>query len=162
MAERLLIGSATGRQPAWVQAVRRFSEAGSYGIGWVVLFAVVVTWREGVVPALVAAGLVLGTLAANTVVKQLVRRPRPVSNSAGHRPRTYSMPSAHTSMAVVGAATMSTVLPGLVALWIAVAVALAASRVLLGMHYVSDVLAGAAFGTALALLVAVPVMHAVL
>ena len=160
-SRRVLIDLPDGTQPQWVRALRRFSEAGSYGIGWIALFAVVVTWREGITAAAVAAACVVGTLATNTVIKQVVRRRRPRVNAAGQQPSTYSMPSAHTSMAVVGAAVMCTVVPQLAALWVAVAVALAVSRVMLGMHYIADIVVGALYGLAIAVVAAVPSMHAV-
>lgn len=162
LSRRILVVDGAGVQPVWVSVLRRFSEAGSYGVGWVVLFAVVVTWRDGVLPAVVAAACVLGMLTVNSMVKQRIRRPRPTLNAAGHQPSTYSMPSAHTSMAVVGAAVMTTVVSALWWLWVVVAIALAVSRVMLGMHYLADIVVGALFGLLVALLVAVPLMHAAL
>ncbi len=131
------------------RAVIRISETGSYGIGWIVLFAVVAVLGAGWQQALVAAGSVVVALLVNSLVKLVVRRPRPVS-PVGQAPSSWSFPSAHTTMAVVGAACMTVLLPALTALWVAVAVVLAASRVLLGVHYVGDVLAGALLGLALA------------
>lgn len=140
-------------------AVRRISQTGSYGVGWIVLFAVVATWLQGPLAAFVAAACVVGTLGANTIIKQSVKRPRPASRAFDHQPTTYSMPSAHTAMAVVGAATMSVIAPQAWWLWWAWAIVLAISRVLLGMHYVADVLVGALFGAALAVIVAVPLVQ---
>lgn len=152
---------ADGSPRPWVVPLRRFSEAGSYGIGWIVLFALVGVLSDGIARGIVAAACVVGTLALNTVVKHLIRRPRPVTKAIDHAPTTYSMPSAHTSMAMVGAATMSVIVPELTGLWWAVAVGLAVSRVLLGMHYLADVLAGAVFGILLGVLVAAPLVESV-
>lgn len=152
---------ADGAPRRWLVVLRRFSEAGSYGVGWIVLFGVVGVLGDGFARGLAAAACVVATLALNTVVKNVIRRPRPIAKAIAHAPTTYSMPSAHTSMAMVGAATISVIVPQLAPLWWGIAVALAASRVLLGMHYLADVLAGALFGLLLGLLVAAPLVEAV-
>lgn len=160
ISRRLFADPATGRHAVWLAATHRISQTGSYGIGWVALFAVVVTVLEGWQLAALAAACVLGTLLVNTGIKLLVRRPRPrYDNPVGERPRTFSMPSAHTSMAVVGASSMTLVAPKATVLWCAWAVVLAASRIVLGMHYVGDVVCGVLLGLALGLLVAVPLLQ---
>jgi undecaprenyl-diphosphatase len=150
--------AADGHVRTWVRILRRFSEAGSYGIGWVVAFAVVgvtsSSWQAG----LAAAVSVVAMLVLNTIVKQIIKRPRPATRAIDHAPHSYSMPSAHTSMAMVGAATMSVLVPELTLLWWAVALCLAVSRVVLGMHYLGDVLVGALFGAVLGLTVAAPLV----
>jgi undecaprenyl-diphosphatase len=150
-----------GSPRRWLIFLRRFSEAGSYGVGWIVMFGVVGVLSDGIVPGLAAAGLVVAMLGTNTIIKNIIRRPRPVARAIAHAPTTYSMPSAHTSMAMVGAASMGVIQPHFAALWWAVAAGLAASRVLLGMHYLFDILAGAALGLACGILVAAPIVQAV-
>jgi undecaprenyl-diphosphatase len=150
---------ADGSPRPWLVLLRRFSEAGSYGIGWVVLFAVVGVLVDGLKPGIVAAGCVVGMLFCNTLVKKLIRRPRPEKRAIDHKPGSYSMPSAHTSMAMVGACTMQVIVPDLTVLWWTIALGLAVSRVLLGMHYLADVLAGMLLGIACGLLVAVPLVE---
>jgi membrane-associated phospholipid phosphatase len=152
---------ADGTPRRWLVFLRRFSEAGSYGVGWIALFAIVGILGDGIARGLVAAACVVGMLAVNTLVKHLIRRPRPIARAIAHAPTTYSMPSAHTSMAMVGAATMQVIVPDQAPLWWSVAAALAASRVLLGMHYLADILAGVAFGLACGLLLAAPLVQAV-
>jgi membrane-associated phospholipid phosphatase len=100
-----------------------------------------------------AVKIVLATLVANTVVKQTVRRARPVLEEelpaltpvlSG---RSY--PSAHSSTSFAGARALSAA--GLPAPPLyAVAVAMALSRPYLGVHYPSDIVAGAALGDAMA------------
>lgn len=159
ISARLLMRPENGSGRMAMVAVRRISQTGSYGVGWVLLFAIVATWLEGWRVAAAAACCVLATLVLNTGVKLVVRRPRPGVRSFGDQPTTYSMPSAHTSMAIVGATAMTMIEPGLAALWWGWALVLAVSRVLLGMHYLGDVIAGAAFGILVACLAAVPVLH---
>jgi undecaprenyl-diphosphatase len=110
-------------------------------------------WR-GAVLVVVAR---LGELASATAVKDLLARPRPtllnpVDNGAG-----YSFPSGHAAgAAAVYGALVVLVLPRaarwaralLLAAGALLICAVAASRVLLGVHYPSDVAAGAALGLA--------------
>ncbi|HEX6654485.1 MAG TPA: phosphatase PAP2 family protein [Thermoleophilaceae bacterium] len=100
-----------------------------------------------------AIEIVLVTLALNTAVKYAVRRTRPVLEEelpaltpvlSG---RSY--PSAHASTSFAGARALASAgLPG--APLRAVAVAMALSRPYLGVHYPSDVVAGAFLGDAVA------------
>jgi membrane-associated phospholipid phosphatase len=100
-----------------------------------------------------ALKIVLATLMANTIVKQTVRRARPVLEAelpaltpvlSG---RSY--PSAHSSTSFAGARALSAAGMPAPPLY-AVAVAMALSRPYLGVHYPSDIVAGAALGDAMA------------
>jgi undecaprenyl-diphosphatase len=142
-----------------VAILHRISQTGSYGVGWVVLFGVVVTAIAGPLAAAVAAACVLGTLVLNTVIKKIFRRPRPSVHALVHAPSSWSMPSAHTSMAMVGAVCMTQVAPAWWPVWWGWAVILGVSRVVLGAHFLGDVLAGAALGLMVGLLVAGPAMQ---
>jgi undecaprenyl-diphosphatase len=65
-------------------------------------------------------------------------------------PDQFSFPSGHTITAFAVAVSLSSFYPELAAGLFFCAVSVATSRVLLGMHFLSDVLAGAAIGTLLA------------
>jgi undecaprenyl-diphosphatase len=65
-------------------------------------------------------------------------------------PDQFSFPSGHTITAFAVALSLSRWNPELAAGLLFCAVSIAASRVLLGMHFLSDVLAGAAIGAVLA------------
>ncbi len=65
-------------------------------------------------------------------------------------PDQFSFPSGHTITAFAVAVTLSLFYPELAPGLLFCAVSVAASRILLGMHFLSDVLAGAAIGTLLA------------
>jgi undecaprenyl-diphosphatase len=68
-------------------------------------------------------------------------------------PDQFSFPSGHTITAFAVAISLSGFYPGLAAGLLFCAISIAASRILLGMHFLSDVLAGATIGTGLALVV---------
>jgi membrane-associated phospholipid phosphatase len=94
---------------------------------------------------------VSGAYALNYVVKLLVRRPRP--ELPGLPPLTptvsrLSFPSAHATTSFAAARAYRGLVPG-VAVYGAAAL-FAVSRPYLGVHYPSDVLAGAALGTLVA------------
>jgi undecaprenyl-diphosphatase len=64
-------------------------------------------------------------------------------------PDQFSFPSGHTITAFAVAVSLSLFYPALLAGLFFCAVSVAASRVLLGMHFLSDVVAGAAIGSIL-------------
>ena len=67
-------------------------------------------------------------------------------------PDQFSFPSGHTITAFAVAVSLSMFYPGLAIGLLFCAVSVALSRILLGMHFLSDVLAGAAIGAVLAYL----------
>jgi membrane-associated phospholipid phosphatase len=156
--ERLLVGLRTwGHTPSRERAVARFSRLGEHAGIWLAIGAAGAAldrprrgrWER-------AAGTVAATYALNTAIKLVVRRRRP--RLAGLPPLTatptkFSFPSAHASTSFAAAllyARLGTDAPALYAL----ASGLSLSRLYLGVHYPSDVLAGAALGTAIAAIVA--------
>ena len=89
------------------------------------------------------------------MIKLAVRRPRPVLEGLpplGGAPSSLSFPSAHATSSFAVATAMTRVEP-IAALAFILAAALALGRPYLGMHYPSDVLAGALLGVALGLIV---------
>ena len=64
-------------------------------------------------------------------------------------PDQFSFPSGHTMTAFAVATSLSLFYPTLVIGLLFCALSIAASRILLGMHFLSDVVAGALIGTAL-------------
>ncbi|MCW3039087.1 MAG: phosphatase family protein, partial [Solirubrobacterales bacterium] len=88
---------------------------------------------------------------ANTALKQVFRRRRPVFAGLPaliSTPTRLSFPSAHASSSFAAAAAFAPLVgPAAVPLRVG-AGAMALSRVYLGVHYPTDILAGAALGTA--------------
>jgi undecaprenyl-diphosphatase len=65
-------------------------------------------------------------------------------------PDQFSFPSGHTITAFAVSVSFSRFYPDITAALLFCAISVAASRIILGMHFLSDVLAGAAIGTLLA------------
>jgi undecaprenyl-diphosphatase len=94
-------------------------------------------------------------IALNYVIKLIVKRPRPVLEGLpplGGAPSSLSFPSAHATSSFAVATAMTRV-DAWGALAFVLAIALSLGRPYLGMHYPSDVLAGAVLGVALGLIV---------
>lgn len=151
--ERLLrIARTRGHgDPRVERAVARFSQLGEHGGVWLAIGAV--GWaldRPRAEHWSRAVGTVAATYALNTAVKLAVRRRRPelpgLPPLAG-TPTQLSFPSAHASTSFAAARLYARLgLPAPVLYGLAVKLSL--SRLYLGVHYPSDVLAGAALGTA--------------
>ncbi len=105
-----------------------------------------------------ALSLALGveSLIVNQGIKRLFRRERPTT-SGDHRfdvrtPSTSSFPSGHASSATFAAVILTTYSGFPVAvLWIAIAVVVALSRVVVRIHHLSDIVGGIVTGAALSI-----------
>jgi membrane-associated phospholipid phosphatase len=125
-----------------------YTTAGNQGIGWVAL---------GLTQPrpLRTATAVWGTLAANFAVKLAVARERPAAAEAMIAlPPSSSFPSSHAAMSTAAAIVLSRSRPQLAPLWAALAAAMCLSRLYVGAHHPSDVVAGVALGAATGGLVA--------
>lgn len=99
----------------------------------------------------VALALLLASALADYVVKPIVHRERPfVATPAvaviGGRPHDASFPSGHVTNAFAAALTLTRLVPGGAAGWWVLAIAIAYSRVYVGVHYPADVIGGAILG----------------
>lgn len=153
--ERLLRVTRTwGHTPAAERKVARFSLLGEHAGVWLVLGAAESLRSSGERRSrwARATGAVAGTYAANTALKLVVRRVRPELPdlpALTSTPTRFSFPSAHSSTSFAGALAYSRAGFPATPLY-ALAVGLALSRLYLGVHYPSDVLAGALLGLAIA------------
>jgi undecaprenyl-diphosphatase len=145
-----------GHSPGVERAAKALGKAGNNGGIWVVLCLVVLAATDSNGEAwFVCALLAPIAIALNYVVKLIVKRPRPVLEGLpplGGAPSSLSFPSAHATSSFAVATAMTRVDP-LGGLAFVLAFALALGRPYLGMHYPSDVLAGALLGVALGLIV---------
>ena len=126
------------------------------GIIWYVLMlAFALSGPQG---AIVAAQMALAGLVGTALYRQLKHRlvrERPFISYSGIHLGTapldrYSFPSGHTLHAASFTLIATTHVPELAPLLVPFALLVAASRVVLGLHYPTDVLAGAAIGMTLA------------
>lgn len=137
-----------GAKPVVVKAARGLSHFGEHALGWVAV--------AGVGAALdkprrrrwagVAVGA-LGAHAASIVIKRVVRRPRPNDPSVQvnvSTPSKLSFPSSHATSTTAAAVLLGR-LTGLPLPAVLVPPMLL-SRLVLGVHYPTDVLAGSALG----------------
>ena len=105
---------------------------------------------------LIAAAVAPAAVGVNYAVKIAVGRERPLLE--GHpplarAPSKLSFPSAHATSSVAGATALARVGPGSRPALYALAAGICVSRPYLGMHYPSDVIAGALLGAVLGRLV---------
>ena len=139
------------RTPATVAYARRYSRLGEHSAGWLVLGALGVLadgrrrsrWTRATLS--VAAAYVV-----STSIKLAVGRRRPVIEDLPHlmaTPTGLSFPSSHATSSFAAARAFGALLPA--PPLYGAALAMAASRLYLGVHYPSDVAAGAALGTVL-------------
>jgi membrane-associated phospholipid phosphatase len=149
----LRLARTRGHSPGAERAVARFSRLGEHAAIWLAIGfagrALDPARREGWRRATAAVG---GAYVANTAIKLAVRRRRPdlpdLPPLTG-TPTGLSFPSAHAASSFAGALAYSRLgLPA--APLYGLASSLALSRLYLGVHYPSDVLAGAMLGTAVA------------
>ena len=126
---------------------------GDAGMMWILLgvalFLFASTRKRGIIMLSVLAA---SAAVNNLLIKNLVMRPRPYAvlpelEVLVTKLSSYSFPSGHACSSFA-AATALTILFGRRGAWSFIpAVIISISRVYLGMHYLSDVLCGAVFGT---------------
>lgn len=136
--------------PAATKAARTLSHFGEHDLGWMAVAATgaaVDAKRRRLWVALGAGTFVAH--AASVVIKRIVRRPRPTDERIAigvKTPSKLSFPSSHATNTGAAAVVLSEV-TGKKWPWTLVPVMMV-SRNVLGVHYPTDTLAGAALGAA--------------
>lgn len=137
-------------------AAKFFGKLGEHGQVWFaigIVLAIADPDHRG--EWLLCAFLGPAMIVVNFAIKLIVRRRRPVLEGLpplGGAPSSLSFPSAHASSSFACATAMTRVAPEAAVLFLLAAV-ISAGRPYLGMHYPSDVLAGAVLGVGVGLAV---------
>jgi membrane-associated phospholipid phosphatase len=145
-----------GHSPGLEAAAQALGKAGNNALIWVILnLALAAVDWERHEQWLICAVLGPLCIGLNYVLKLAVKRPRPVLEGLpplGGAPSSLSFPSAHAVSSFAVAVAMFRVDPATAAALL-VAAAISIGRPYLGMHYPSDVAAGAFIGVAIGLIV---------
>jgi PAP2 superfamily len=145
------VQGALGRPPV-VRVARGMSHFGEHAAGWLAMGAIgALVDRKRRREWIAATAAVAVAHGASVGVKRVVRRPRPddprVHVHVG-TPSRLSFPSAHATSTTAAAVLFGALLRKPLAA--ALVPSMAISRMVLGVHYPTDVLAGSALGAAVA------------
>lgn len=142
--------------PAWFRIWMLGASRGGDGWLWYAMLLLLALFGGGdrfraVSAAVISTGAGVGIF---VLVKQLFRRKRPCDlgpHAWAHLlpPDQFSFPSGHTITAFSMATSLMKFYPDLTGILLFCAISIALSRLMLGMHFLTDVLAGAAIGIGL-------------
>lgn len=157
--ERHLEHWIVGQRVSWLDwFFIDLSWIGSLGAIWLAIGALaMVVWRRPSIFVSVLVAVAVSDLLAEAG-KLVVQRHRPFETQIGPRSNAHSFPSGHTATSFAAATVLSVYAPRWRVPFFLLATAIGLSRIYNGMHYPTDVLAGAVLGvlTALLLLAGVP------
>jgi undecaprenyl-diphosphatase len=147
-------------QLARISGVRRYFAVSSRlgdGLAWYALLVLlpVILGPSALQPVVHMAGTSLAAIVAYKAIKLALGRERPFAALSAVEALVpaldrYSFPSGHTMHAVAFSVMVAQYYPALLVVVLPFALSVALSRVVLGLHYPTDVLAGAALGAAIA------------
>lgn len=125
---------------------------GSYGLVWLAIaLLLTLAWRRPSVLVMVAVADGAGELVAD-LGKLIVPRHRPFEHQLGPHSSSHSFPSGHTTTSFACATVLAAYVPRWRVPLFVLAALIGLSRLYNGMHYPTDVLAGAVLGVLIALL----------
>ncbi|WP_244224216.1 phosphatase PAP2 family protein [Streptomyces tirandamycinicus] len=143
-----------GDDPRVAAAARALSHGGEHAALWLAAgLLCAAADRERRSGWLRGTALVAAAHLASVAVKQVVRRPRPLLPAGEPLVRTagrHSFPSSHAASAAAAAVTFGVLRPAGRAVVRPLAAAMCVSRLVAGVHYPTDVAAGALLGGLLA------------
>lgn len=150
-----LLVAIQGLHMSWLDPiVSVYTKLGDAGLLWIALSLVMLLWKPTRKAGVLALGaMILGLLVTNITIKPLLSRPRPwldwpiVPLVTEKDPNSF--PSGHTCAAFAAGLSWVRTLPwrwGRIAA-VAAAVVMGLSRLYVGVHYPTDVLAGAVIGS---------------
>ena len=140
--------------PALDDVMLLASALGKAGFIWLAAAVIAAVFPARRMPAWrLALAVGMAYLMVDGMIKTVVDRDRPYQVLADvrlidQRPTSGSFPSGHTASAFAGALAASRLFPAVRVAWWALAAAIGVSRVYVGAHWPSDVLAGALIGVA--------------
>lgn len=154
---RLMLRVNRWRAPRWIRLWMLVATRGGDGWLWYAMGVIILLFGgEDRFVAVGAAALAAGAgIVLFLRIKKATGRRRPCAFEPHCwarllPPDQFSFPSGHTITAFAVAVSLSLFYPGLAIGLLFCALSVAASRILLGLHFLSDVVAGAAIGAALA------------
>lgn len=144
------------RNPVLTSVFQFITTLGNVGMIWI-LISILLLFRKSTrkIGYMGLLALVASVLVNNMLLKNIVERPRPYDIIEGlqpliRRPKDFSFPSGHTGSSFAAATVLYRNLPKQFGIWtILLAVFIGLSRLYLGVHYPTDVLAGMLLGIAL-------------
>ena len=154
LTDRKIMRRANGwLAPRWVRVwMMLASRLGDGWLWWGIGFGILLWGGRHRYQVMVAGGVAAGAAqGVSRLIKIAVARQRPCV-AEKHRwanvppPDPWSFPSAHTMTAFAFAVAIGYAYPALFAALLFAAASVALSRVLLGLHYVSDVVVGGLLG----------------
>ena len=126
---------------------------GTFGLVWIAIaLLVALLWRRPSVFVTVVAADALADVLAE-LGKVIVHRHRPYEHQLGPPTSSYSFPSGHAATSFACATVLSALAPRWRVPFFVLATMIALSRLYNGVHYPTDVVAGALLGVFVALLV---------
>lgn len=145
------------RDPSMVQFFIWVTQLGSSAtvIGLMLIAAIIFVYRKKIPEAVGLLVSIAGSAAVVFILKELIAKPRPMYPIPAYIETSYSFPSGHATLAIaLYVFLLWTIYDAMPSLWkkltatstVVLVLAIGFSRLYLGVHYLSDVVAGYLLG----------------